>query len=55
MLEQGKSVRSSPPEEEGVTETTCDGLTATPIPCPSALLLGQELEKIRSEVEPRKK
>ena len=26
-LEQGKSVRSPPPEEEGVAETTCDELT----------------------------
>jgi len=33
-LEQGKSVRSPPPEEEGAAETTCDELTVTPIPCP---------------------
>jgi len=32
MLEQGKSVRSPPPEEEGVAETTCDELTITPFP-----------------------
>ena len=40
MLEQGKSVRSPPPEEEGAAETTCDELTATPIPCPPVLLGG---------------
>jgi len=40
-LEQGKSVRSHPPEEEGVAERTCDELTATPIPHPSALLRGR--------------
>ena len=33
-LEQGKSVRSPPPEEEGAAETMCDELTATPIPIP---------------------
>ena len=33
-LEQGKSVRSPPPEEEGAAETTCDELTTTPIPVP---------------------
>jgi len=34
MLQQGQSVRSPSPEEEGAAETTWDGLTATPIPCP---------------------
>jgi len=33
-LEQGKSVRSPLPEEEGAAETTCDELTTTPIPHP---------------------
>lgn len=33
MLEQGKSVRSPAPEEEGTAET-CDELTTTPIPHP---------------------
>ena len=28
-------------EEEGVAETTCDELTATPAPCPPALLGGR--------------
>jgi len=40
MLEQGQSVRSLPLEEEGRVET-CDELTATPIPCPPALLRGR--------------
>jgi len=34
MMEQGKSVRSPPPEEEGAAETMCDELTVTPIPRP---------------------
>jgi len=38
--EQGKSVRSPPPAKEGAAETTCDELTVTPIPRPSALLGG---------------
>ena len=33
-LEQGQSVRSPPPEEEGAAETPCDELTTTPIPRP---------------------
>jgi len=37
-LGQGKSVRSPPPEEEGVAETTRGELTTDPIPCPPALL-----------------
>jgi len=37
-LEQGKSVRSPPPEEEGVAESSCDELTAGPVPRPPALL-----------------
>jgi len=39
ILEQGKSVRSPPPEEEGAAEIMCDELTATPIACPPALLV----------------
>ena len=31
MLDQGQNVRSPPSEEEGGTETTCDGLTTTPV------------------------
>ena len=40
MLEQRKSVRSPPPEEERAAETTCDELTITPIPRPPAPLGG---------------
>ena len=54
-LEQGKSLRSPPPEEEGAAETTCDELTTTPIPRPPAPLGGEEVEKIRSKVKPEKK
>ncbi|XP_049649882.1 gamma-secretase subunit Aph-1b-like isoform X2 [Accipiter gentilis] len=50
-LEQGKSLRSPPPEEEGVPEIMCDDLTATPIPCPPAPLQGgEDVEKIGSGV-----
>lgn len=31
-LEQEERVESPPPEEEGAAESTCDELTATPIP-----------------------
>jgi len=41
MLEQGKSVRSPPPKGQGAAETTCDELTATPIPHPPAPLRGE--------------
>ena len=47
MLEQGKSVRSPPPEEEGAAETTCDELTATPIPRPPEPLQREEIENSR--------
>jgi len=53
-LEQGKSVRSPPPEEEGAAETKCDELTITPIPRPPALLGGRR-ERNRTEPEPGKK
>jgi len=53
MLEQGQSVRNPPPEEEGAAETTRDGLTTTPIPCPPVPLGGRR-ERNRSEVDPRK-
>ncbi|GAB0206886.1 hypothetical protein GRJ2_003154200 [Grus japonensis] len=41
MLEQGKNVKSPPPEEEGVAETMCDELTTTPIPRPPVPLGGR--------------
>jgi len=45
-LEEGKSVRSPPPEEEGAAETRCDELTITPMPCsPVPLSGGEEAEK----------
>jgi len=47
-------VRSPPPEKEGAAETTCDELTAAPIPCPPALYEGRR-ERNGSEAEPRKK
>jgi len=54
MLEQGQSVRSLPPKEEGAAETRCDEPTITPIPCSPALLGGRR-QRNRSEVEPRMK
>ena len=53
-LEQGKSVRSPPPEEEGAAETTCDELTATPIPVPLRCWQGGG-RGIGSKAEPGKK
>ena len=40
MLELGQSVRSPPPEEEGMAET-CDELIITSITCPPAPLGGE--------------
>jgi len=37
-LEQGKSVRSPAPEEEGAAETKCGELTIAPIPHPPVLI-----------------
>jgi len=54
MLEQGQSVRSPPPKEEGAAETTCDELTTAPIPRPPAPLRGR-WERNGSEAEPGKK
>ena len=34
-------MRSPPAEKEGAAETTCDELTITLIPCPSALFEGR--------------
>jgi len=42
MLEQGAEC-----EEEGAAETTCDELTATPIPCPPVLLRGRTQRILR--------
>jgi len=54
MLEQGQSVRSPPPEEEGAAERACDELTAATIPHPPAPLGGRR-ERNGSEAEPGKK
>ena len=53
-LEQGKSVRSPPSEEEGAAEIMCDELTATPIPHPP-VPLGGGGRGIGSKAEPGKK
>jgi len=45
MLEQGKSVRSPLPEEEGAAETMCDELTITCFPRPPASLKGRRERK----------
>jgi len=45
-------VRSPPTEEEGAVETTCEELTAAPIPHPPAPLQGRGFG---SEVKPQKK
>jgi len=38
MLKQEQSVRSPPPEGQGVAEIMCDDVTITPIPHPPAPL-----------------
>ncbi|GAB0183550.1 Golgi-specific brefeldin A-resistance guanine nucleotide exchange factor 1 [Grus japonensis] len=40
-VEQGKSVRSPPLEEEGAAETMCDELATAPIPSTPVLLAGR--------------
>jgi len=47
-------VRSPPPEEEGAADTTCDELTAAPIPRPPVPLGGRR-ERNGREAEPGKK
>ncbi|KAK4832415.1 hypothetical protein QYF61_023094 [Mycteria americana] len=54
-LEQGKSGRSPPPEEEGAAETMCDELTTAPIPHSPVPLVGEEVDKIWSKVKLGKK
>lgn len=54
MMEQWKSVRSPPLEEEGVTETTCDELMTTPTPHPSVAPEQGEGREIMNEVKPEK-
>lgn len=42
---------SPPPEEERATETICEGLTTSFIPCLPAQLREEKIEKNRSEIE----
>jgi len=51
-LEQGRSVRRPPAEEEGAAETKCDELTITPFPHPPVPLGGSRRERNGMEVEP---
>jgi len=44
MLEQGRSVSSPCPEEEGAAQTMSNGLIATPIPVPLCLSGGGDGE-----------
>jgi len=39
-------------EEEGAAETTCDELTTISIPCPPALLRGEEVENLGVQLSP---
>lgn len=54
-LEQGKSVSSPPSKEEDVSETRCDKLTSTTIPCPSALLGERRQRKLGLKLSPRRR
>ena len=45
-------MRSPPPEEEGAAETTCDELTATPIPHTPVLLGGRRQGKSGVKLSP---
>ena len=51
-LEQGQSLRSPPPEEEGAAKTTCDELTTAPVPCPPEPLGGEKGEKREVKLSP---
>lgn len=53
MLEQGKSVRSPPLEEEAAA-AMCDELTSAPILSPACHMWGGSRE-FRSKVKPKKK
>jgi len=46
MLEQEKTVRSPPSQDEGAAGTTCDELTATPIAHPPVLLRERRQRKL---------
>jgi len=51
---EGPHAGAEEPEEKGAAETMCDELTAAPIPHCLAPL-GEDVEKIRRKLEPRKK
>jgi len=54
MLEQGKSVRSPPPEEEGAAETMWDELMAAPFPRPPCATWRGEAEKSGVKMSPQR-
>ena len=55
ILEQGKSVRSAPPEEESTAETTCDELTTTPVTHPLMPLWGRRQRKLGVKLSPERR
>lgn len=52
MLEQGKSLRSPLPEDEGAAETMCVELTITAIPFPCVAVEGKEVENSGIKLNP---
>jgi len=48
----GAECEESPPEEEGVAETTCDELTTAPIPSPPVMLGGRRQRKSGVKLSP---
>lgn len=55
MLQQGKSVRSSPTEEEGTRGTMCDELTTVHISCTPASLWEKQVENSGVKLSPKRK
>jgi len=51
-LEQGKSMRNPPPEEEGAAETRCDELTSTPVLRPPVPFRGGRQRKMGLKLSP---
>jgi len=54
VLEQGRSVKSPLPEEEGAVQTTCDELTTAPISHPLVLLGREETENSGVKLSPER-
>lgn len=52
MLEQGKNMRSPPPEKKGAAEIKCGELTTTSIPHHPVPLQGTEAEKLEVKLSP---